>query len=374
LVKNDKIGLRCAELRARLNLEGVAVLSLLSVIPFFLAGCATLTGASTANRCPPGAASCTQATEVSLFFATNRASIEDKQSQIDFSLDRSYSLTFGQLVISVPPTSARAVGSIDADFRVTGARVFDDRANFVQALRAEIDRRNVRGRLASPLIFVHGYAESFRRTAYRNAQIVIDGGLNVIPILFSWPSRNSPLDYAYDRESATFSRDALQDVISAAYEANRSKPPDVFAHSMGNWIAIEAAAGLPGASSGPRRKIGAMVLASPDVDIDVFGKDLPRAIAGADTTLLMTSRNDVLLGLSQFLAHGVPRAGNASPQELSSHRVGSSAHFAVLDMDGPTGDGCSPFDHHCAETTPAMLEVVSAFLNKGNSERAAAKQ
>jgi esterase/lipase superfamily enzyme len=309
-----------------------------------------------------------------LFFATNRASNGDKPSQIDFGLDRAYSLTFGQLVIDVPAISNRAFGSIDSDFRVAGARVFYDRTSFLQALRAEIARRNVQGQPASPLIFVHGYAESFARAAYRNAQIVVDGRLNVIPILFSWPSRNSPLDYAYDRESATFSRDALLDVINTTYEANGSKPLDLFAHSMGNWIAIEAAAGLPGASSRPRRKIGAMVLASPDVDIDVFRKDLPRAIAGAGTTLLMTSRNDVLLGLSQFLAHGVPRAGNASQQELSDHRVGSFAHFAVLDMDGPAGDGCSPFDHHCAETTPAMLEAVSAFLNGRNLEKSTAKQ
>jgi esterase/lipase superfamily enzyme len=191
--------------------------------------------------------------------------------------------------------------------------------------------------------------------------------------LFSWPSRNSPLDYAYDRESATLSRDALLDVINATYEVNGSKPPDLFAHSMGSWIAIEAAAGLPAASPGPRRKIGAMVLASPDVDIDVFSKDLPHAVAGADKTLLMTSRSDVLLGLSQFLAHGIPRAGNASRQELSGHRVRSFARFAVLDMDGPAGDGCSPFDHHCAETTAAMLEAISVFLHKSNFEKTTAK-
>jgi hypothetical protein len=154
-----------------------------------------------------------------------------------------------------------------------------------------------------------------------------------------------------------------------------SAPPDLLAHSMGNWVAIEAIAGIPGSSS-PRsgHKIGALVLASPDVDIDVFSKDLPRAVSGANDTLLMTSRNDVLLGLSEFLAHGVSRTGNASQRELSDHHVRSTPHFAILDMDGPGGDGCSPFDHHCAESTPAMLEVIREFLNEKTSRFAEAQR
>lgn len=322
--------------------------------------------------CPTGSASCTLGTQVALFFATNRALAADKQGQIEFGFDRSHSLTFGRLVVEVPPTSARLVGSIEPGFRVAEIKVLDGRADFIQALRHEIARRNLRGQPASPLIFVHGYAENFPRAAYRNAQIIVDGRLNVIPILFSWPSRNSPLDYAYDRESATFSRDALLDVINATREAGTAKPPNLFAHSLGNWIAIEAVAGFSDGGSGSHRKIGAMVLASPDVDIDVFSKDLPRALLGANDTLLMTSQNDVLLGLSQFLANGVPRAGNASQEELAAHRVRPWPHFTIFDMDGSNGYRCSPFDHHCAETTPAMLETVSAFLKGHDSRKQAA--
>jgi esterase/lipase superfamily enzyme len=130
-VKNIESGLGRADPRGRLTLQQIAVLSLLSAISCLLAACAALTGPSTAATCPFGSASCSQATEISLFFVTNRASNEDRQSQIDFGLDRSYSLSFGQLVINVPPTSARAVGSIDSGFRVTGGKVFDGRTNFV---------------------------------------------------------------------------------------------------------------------------------------------------------------------------------------------------------------------------------------------------
>jgi hypothetical protein len=88
----------------------------------------------------------------------------------------------------------------------------------------------------------------------------------------------------------------------------------------------------------------------------------------------MTSRNDVLLGLSEFLAHGVSRTGNASQRELSDRHVWSTPHFSILDMDGPAGDGCSPFDHHCAESAPAMLEAIREFLNEKTSRFAKAQQ
>jgi esterase/lipase superfamily enzyme len=373
-VNNLKIGVRQADSPRRLIVEHVARIATLVGI-FFLAACATPKAPSLAGACPPGSSSCNDATRISLFFATNRALIQSEQGQTDFGLDRSYSLTFGRLFVDVPPTSVRSVGSIESDFRIAGTEVFSGESDFIRALRAEIAHRNARGQPGSPLIFVHGYAESFPRAAYRNAQIVVDARLTVVPILFAWPSRDSPVDYAYDRESATFSRDALLDVINAVRKASGSAPPDLLAHSMGNWVAIEAIAGIPGSSS-PRsgHKIGALVLASPDVDIDVFSKDLPRAVSGANDTLLMTSRNDVLLGLSEFLAHGVSRTGNASQRELSDHHVRSTPHFAIFDMDGPGGDGCSPFDHHCAESTPAMLEVIREFLNEKTSRFAEAQR
>jgi esterase/lipase superfamily enzyme len=218
-VNNLKIGVRQADSPRRLIVEYVARIATLVGI-FFLAACATPKAPSLAGACPPGSASCNDATRISLFFATNRALIQSEQGQTDFGLDRSYSLTFGRLFVDVPPTSVRSVGSIDSDFRIAGTEVFSGESDFIRALRAEIAHRNARGQPGSPLIFVHGYAESFPRAAYRNAQIVVDARLTVVPILFAWPSRDSPIDYAYDRESATFSRDALLDVINAVRKAS----------------------------------------------------------------------------------------------------------------------------------------------------------
>ena len=65
------------------------------------------------------------------------------------------------------------------------------------------------------LIFVHGFNTRFEEAVYRFAQIVHDARVDVAPVLFTWPSGGSVTDYVYDRDSAIYSRDALEAVLQA---------------------------------------------------------------------------------------------------------------------------------------------------------------
>ena len=62
-------------------------------------------------------------------------------------------------------------------------------------------------------VFVHGFNNRFDDAVYRFAQIVHDSKAPAIPVLFTWPSRGETKlrAYTYDRESANYSRDALED-------------------------------------------------------------------------------------------------------------------------------------------------------------------
>jgi esterase/lipase superfamily enzyme len=59
---------------------------------------------------------------------------------------------------------------------------------------------------------VHGFNNRFDDAVYRFAQIVHDSKVPAIPVLFTWPSRGEMKlrAYTYDRESANYSRDALE--------------------------------------------------------------------------------------------------------------------------------------------------------------------
>ena len=53
----------------------------------------------------------------------------------------------------------------------------------------------------------------FEEAVYRFAQIAYDSNVKVAPVLFTWPSGGDVLDYVYDRDSAIYSRDALEKVL-----------------------------------------------------------------------------------------------------------------------------------------------------------------
>ena len=94
------------------------------------------------------------------------------------------------------------------------------------------------------LIFVHGYNNSYADAVFRFAQIVHDAGTDAAPILFAWPSRARVFDYLYDKESANYSRRALEDLILQASMSPDVDDVTILAHSMGTWLAAEALRGV----------------------------------------------------------------------------------------------------------------------------------
>jgi esterase/lipase superfamily enzyme len=75
------------------------------------------------------------------------------------------------------------------------------------------------------LVFVHGFNNRFDDAVYRFAQIVHDSKAQVIPVLFTWPSLGETRlrAYTYDRESANYSRDALERSARRARQASERK-------------------------------------------------------------------------------------------------------------------------------------------------------
>ncbi len=136
---------------------------------------------------------------------------------------------------------------------------------------------------------------------------------------------------------------------------------------MGNWLTLEALQafrrdGKESGASSLRGQIGALILASPDVDADLFKEELPMAMAAADRVALFVSQKDALLQISSALAHGAPRAGNASPEELQNRRIFDNRNFTIVPMDGPEIGECFDGSHRCAETNARVLKQIRALL------------
>jgi esterase/lipase superfamily enzyme len=105
----------------------------------------------------------------------------------------------------------------------------------------------------------------------------------VIPVLFTWPSRGELRlrAYTYDRESANYSRDALESLLSTLSTYPSITEVSMLAHSMGNWVALEALRGRSIRSGQTTAFIKAdtlknVLLVAPDVDVDVFRMQIQR--------------------------------------------------------------------------------------------------
>ena len=64
------------------------------------------------------------------------------------------------------------------------------------------------------LLYVHGFNQTFETAALDAARLSDGIGFRGETMVFSWPSKAKLFDYGYDRESAMWSRDALEQVLS----------------------------------------------------------------------------------------------------------------------------------------------------------------
>ena len=188
-----------------------------------------------------------------------------------------------------------------SDIVVAGERPLD-----ADEFRAEL-ASHVSGRIGvnrDVLVFVHGFNTSFDEARLRAAQVVADSRFGGVPVLFTWPSQSKLFGYVSDKDSATASRDALQDLLTDIAATPGVGKIHVLAHSMGGWVAMEAL--RQEALSGHRDldgHLGDVMLASPDVDLDVFASQMAK-IRPAKVTVFATPK-DRALSLSSAIAEHV---------------------------------------------------------------------
>jgi esterase/lipase superfamily enzyme len=243
-------------------------------------------------------------------------------------------MSYAAVEVSIPPDSAREIGRIQwpealpgnpAKNFVTTQAAYLQKLEFIAAL-AQRTKQVSRGRV---LVFVHGFNNRFDDAVYRFAQIVHDSRAPGTPVLFTWPSRGEIKlrSYTYDRESANYSRDAFEDLLDTLSRQPSVTEVNVLAHSMGNWVALEAlrSRAIKGGRIGD--KVKNVMLVAPDVDVDVFRTQIRRMGKVRPRFVLFVSQDDQALALSKTIWGGVPRLGDINPEqepyrdELESERI-----------------------------------------------------
>lgn len=348
------------ELTARA--PGCAIFCLLALTTL-IAGCSgrpygTLIVGTTA----PGA------TQIDMLVATTRAPVLDPPG-VMFGGARGKEIDFADIVVSIPPDRERKPGDVELPSPPPGDPRHDfvtlraDRMDLAQA-RANFNARVARTPGHKVLIFVHGFNTRFEEAVYRFAQIVHDAHVDVAPVLFTWPSGGNFTDYVYDRDSAMFSRDAFETLLQALVKNPNVGSISILAHSMGNYLAIETLRQMAIREHGLPSKIQDVMLASPDIDVDVFRRQIAEIDAGSRKAqfTLFVSRDDRALGLSSFLARDSMRLGALDPAKEPYRSILEQANVNVVDL---TNFVSNDFTNHGKFASGEVVAAIGDRLAHG---------
>lgn len=287
-----------------------------------------------------------------------------------FTGERGSALAFADISISIPPDAHREIGEVQWPSAAPGDPAKDfvtlsaDKVDLKSAL-ARFDRRIAKIPGRRVLVFVHGYNTNFDEAVYRFAQIVHDSGADVVPVLFTWPSRGQLLAYGYDRESANYSRSALEAVLQSLAKDKAVGEITVLAHSMGNWVALEALHQMAIRHGRVAPKIANIVLAAPDVDFDVFREDIDGMGPNRPPITLFVSRDDKALAVSRRLWGDVARAGAINP--AAEPYKSELAKEGITTVDLSDVKSADALNHTKFAQSPEIVRLIGRRLAAGQT-------
>lgn len=299
-----------------------------------------------------------------VYVVTTRESVADPT--VLFGTDRVQdNPNFFRVEVSIPPE--HQTGMIERpeflppdprkDFLILDPEMIADKASFTRSLDRELAAQPPAQR--HTMLFVHGFNTDLPLAIMRAAQFKHDTGFDGIPVVFAWASAGQAYQYVYDINSALQARDWLIDAAEAVVQT-RTPGLSIVAHSMGNLLTVEAMRQdqlEDGFNSS--HKLENIILASPDIDIDLFKRQLSVFPRDARKFYVLISANDKALGFSRTLAGGVSRVGNDDAEDL--------ADLGVTVIDLTQVADTNSLNHSKFADSPEIVQLIGKRLNAGDS-------
>jgi esterase/lipase superfamily enzyme len=298
---------------------------------------------------------------VDVLYATDRLRNTESGGLVGFGGGRSKAIEYGTCEVSIPNTHH------EGELESPGLLEFhEDPEKHVVLLAVQPATHDafigdLAARVAaSPgrtaLVFVHGYNVTFEDAARRTAQIAFDIHFGGVPMFFSWPSLGETLAYPVDMTNADWAQFDLKAFLIDIADHSGADNIVLIAHSMGNRVLatalIEAAEARPGFAA----RVREVVLAAPDIDADMFRRDLaPRVIAATHGTTLYASSTDAALQVSHRY-NGEARAGDVAAGPIVVDGMDTIDVSAV--DPGPLG-------HSYIGDSPSVLDDVAKIVDQG---------
>ena len=354
--------------------------------------------------------------KVDIFYVTDRGAIFSETGKLTYDASRSHSLAYG--VVSVIGHQSTEFGLIEpieiGRFPRTpyamqetpmGVRRADDaivaHERSVFEIQNELGKKLNSTKRKEVIIFIHGYHNTFDDAIKSTSQLCDSFGVNeYVCVSLSWPAGGTQgilLGYNFDRESGEFAVADIRKAIRVISGTHQLKYIHLIAHSRGTDVLASALQQLMIEAYGSKQTIGDkykianIILAAPDIDVDVAssklavllsdpdfsygGKINQKAILnrGTPPTTIYTSQGDKALAISNKLFGGQFRLGM-----LAAHlddkilentpKVGNNLDLISVESDGGEFLGHSYFlaNNHVRND---IVSLIRDHQKAGSPER-----
>ncbi len=308
---------------------------------------------------PPGART------ITVYAATTR-----QRAQTDdqvFTDSQSDQLNFAVFTVSVPPN--HQPGQVEwpgttpdptSSFVTISHRPLD-RAAFLR----DMAKAQTGSRRADTLVFVHGFNNTLQEALFQLVQMKADTRAEDAAILFAWPSQGSVTGYIADKDAATASRDGLADLLNTLARLPGRGEITLVGHSMGGWLTAEALRQLRLTRQDATIARLKVVLAAPDIDVEVFRTQMATIGPLSPPLTLLVSKDDKALAFSGFLAKDRNRVGAIDVTDPVVQEASTKANVLVVDIS--TLQSNDSFNHNRYAGLAALYPRLAA--QEGGGQR-----
>jgi esterase/lipase superfamily enzyme len=246
-----------------------------------------------------------------------------------------FPMTPQSLIYHPPTTAPTPTLTPESGMTFVGDEVSPERLAAEEIVRNEISARMAKTPVKEIYLFVHGFDNDFDDSVETIAQLWHFFGRQGVPIAYTWPAGSKGLlrGYQYDSESSQFTVYHFKQVLRLLASCPDVKRINIIAHSRGTAVAVDGLRELHmeisghGVSTRKYLKLGTLVLAAPDIDLDVIIQKAITVRLGQvpERFVMYINPNDKALGLSSWLFGNIQRLGDIkadqfSPAELEALR------------------------------------------------------
>jgi esterase/lipase superfamily enzyme len=248
-----------------------------------------------------------------------------------------------------------------------------------KAFHQELAKRVALSPVKDVYIFVHGYHNTFDDGVLTIAQLWHFFGREGVPVAYTWPAGSKGLlrGYEYDTASSEFTVHHLKQMLGAIARCPDVRKVHLICHSRGTDTTLNALRELhmvikaSGKDTRQELKLGSVVVAAPDIDVDIVIQKVATARLGLvpEQLTVYVSSGDKALGLSKWLFGGFLRFGEISgeiftPAEREALRATKTLQLIDAQVSDTGSHGHDYFHSNPAVSSDLVL-VMRYHLQPG---------